>query len=110
MIGANLKEDDIISQMGWRAAMAKVLATRGALDDAERLARQAVELGEGTTYTSIRGNLWFRLGEVLRSVGRIDEAVDAVRHALELWERKQNVVMAERARRALADMSASPTG
>ena len=37
--------DDVSAQFAWRAARATVLARRGELEEAERLARQAVEFG-----------------------------------------------------------------
>jgi len=99
-------EDDIVTQVGWRAAMAKVLAIRGALDEAERLARAAVEIADRTDYISFRGDGWMRLSEVLRMAGRTDEAAAAVREALGLYERKGNIVSAERAHGELADLQA----
>jgi class 3 adenylate cyclase/tetratricopeptide (TPR) repeat protein len=97
-------EDDIVTQVEWRAAQAAVLAARGELEKAERLAHEAVNLGEGTDYVSMRGDLWVRLGEVLKLAGRTDEAADAVARALGLYERKGNEVAAARARRELADL------
>ena len=100
-------EDDIVTQIEWRRVLAKTLAIRGELEEAERLAREAIEIGEPTDYISLRGDSWVRLAEVLRMAGRSDEAAGALRHALELYERKGNVVLAERARRELADLGGS---
>jgi tetratricopeptide (TPR) repeat protein len=100
-------EDDIVTQIGWRRAMAKVLAARGSIEEAERLAREAVELANGTTYVPERGNSWMRLAEVLRMAGKNEEAAGALSRAVELYEQKRNVVSAERARRELADLGMS---
>jgi predicted ATPase/class 3 adenylate cyclase len=100
-------DDDFASQIVWRAAFAKVQAIRGELEEAERLAREAVNLGEPTDYISFRADQWMRLGEVLRLAGKLEEAAEAVRRALALYERKGNLVSAERARRELADLATS---
>jgi class 3 adenylate cyclase/tetratricopeptide (TPR) repeat protein len=96
--------DDVFPQFQWRAVVAKVHATRGSFAEAERLAREAVKLGDGTSFINIRGDLWRRLGEVLRLAGNEKEAADAMRRALDLYERKGNEVMAERTRRELAEL------
>jgi tetratricopeptide (TPR) repeat protein len=100
-------EGDTVSEIGWRRAMAKVFAARGSMDEAERLAREAVEVGDGTTYATERGNAWMRLGDVLTMAGKTEEAAGALGRALELFERKGNVVSAERARQELAALDAS---
>jgi tetratricopeptide (TPR) repeat protein len=97
-------EDDVLSQMWWRATTAKILAHRGSVDEAERLAREAVDVGDRTDYLDDRGRLWMRLGEVLRMAGKNGESAEAVKTALGLFERKGNEVSAERARRKLADL------
>jgi Flp pilus assembly protein TadD len=94
--------------MWWRATTAKLLAHRGSVEEAERLAREAVDVGDRTDYLDDRGRLWMRLGEVLRTAGKNEEAAGALGRALELWERKGNVVSAERARRELPDLGVSP--
>jgi predicted ATPase/class 3 adenylate cyclase len=99
--------DDIASQVLWRMAFAKIQAIRGDLDEAERLARESVDLYEPTDYISERGDTWMRLGEVLRMAGKTDEAAQPVRQALALYERKGNTVSAEQARQELADLGVS---
>jgi len=100
-------EDDILSQLGWRAIMAKVLAVRGSSEDAEHLAREAVEIADATGFLNDRAETWMRLGEVLRLAVRTDEAAEAFREALTLFERKGNRVRAEQTRHELADLSVS---
>ncbi len=47
------------------------------------------------------------LAEVLQAAGKPAEAVEAVEQAIELFERKGNVVGAKRARRLLAELAFS---
>ena len=93
--------DDVNSEVEWRSARAKVLAGRGALAEAETLAREAVRLAMGTDFLEVQGNALMDLAAVL---GRHDQpgAAAAIRQALVLHERKGNVVSAERARMCLA--------
>jgi class 3 adenylate cyclase/tetratricopeptide (TPR) repeat protein len=92
--------DDVLSQMLWRTALAKVAARRGHAHEAESLAREAVTIGAGTDYIPIRADCLADLAEVLRLAGRADDAAAALDEALALYEQKGNVVMAERTRKA----------
>jgi class 3 adenylate cyclase/tetratricopeptide (TPR) repeat protein len=98
--------DDAITQMLWRQARARVLARRGGYDEAERLAREAVEIGETTEDLSSKAETRADLGEVLALGGRAQEAAEAVEQALVRFEAKENVVMAERMRARLAALRA----
>ena len=94
--------DDVFSQIAWRGVRSKALARRGEVEQAERLAREAVALAKGTDGLTLHGDALLDLAEVLRAAGRPDEAEAAVERALALYERKGNVVSATRARAALA--------
>jgi ATP/maltotriose-dependent transcriptional regulator MalT len=94
--------DDVLSQMLWRTALAKVEARRGRLDDAELLAREAVSIGAHTDYIATRADCLADLAELLRLAGKSDGASAALEQALALYGQKGNVVMAERARARLA--------
>jgi tetratricopeptide (TPR) repeat protein len=98
--------DDWISQMQWRATQAKLLADRGELGEAERLAREAVEVMDRTDYLSSRGDARIGLAYVLRKAGRPKEAADAAREGLDLYERKGDVADAGRTRALLAEIGA----
>jgi class 3 adenylate cyclase/tetratricopeptide (TPR) repeat protein len=98
--------DDAITQMLWRQARARVLARRGGYDEAERLAREAVEIGETTEDLSSKAETRADLGEVLALGGRAQEAAEAVEQPLVRFEAKENVVMAERMRERLAALRA----
>jgi class 3 adenylate cyclase/tetratricopeptide (TPR) repeat protein len=93
--------DDLASQVLWRGASAKLLARAGKLEEAERLAREAVELIRPADDPIDLANALSDLGEVLRKGGRYDEAARAADEALRLYEQKGNVVQAATARRFL---------
>ena len=97
--------DDWASQVSWRSALCQVMARRGDLEEAEGLAREAVALTSGVDYLNHIGDCWVDLGEVLGLSGRPDEAGDAMREALRMYEAKGNVVSATRTRRALAGLA-----
>ena len=84
--------DDLDAQPRWRAALARTLARRGEHADAERLAREAIELLEPTDFVGLQADAFDSLADVLRSAGRVDDAVAAVERAFVLHERKGNVV------------------
>jgi tetratricopeptide (TPR) repeat protein len=89
---------DVVSQIGWRVVRAKMLARQGSFEDAEELARAALELAERTDNLSSQGSALLTLAEVLEAAGRSDEAGPLLDRAGELFVRKGNVVAAERAR------------
>jgi tetratricopeptide (TPR) repeat protein len=93
--------DDIVTQMYWRQVEAKIHAHRGELDDAERLARQAVAYGEETDMLSSTGLALLDLAEVLEASGRRDEAAAETQRAVDLFERKGDAAMVEPARARL---------
>ena len=88
--------------MLWRQVRAKVLARRGEHAEAERLAREAVAIGEETDMLDAQGDAYADLAEVLSLAGRPKEAAEALEQALARYERKGNVVMAERMRERLS--------
>jgi tetratricopeptide (TPR) repeat protein len=90
------------TEMLWRRVRAKVAARRGEPAEAERLAREAVALGDRTEMLDAQADAWADLGEVLAIVGS-PEAADAFWEALARYERKGNVVMADRMRARLRE-------
>ena len=98
--------DDATTQMLWRQAVAKVLARRGELAKAERLAREAVAIGARTDMLNAQADADADLGEVLVLAGRAEEAAETFERALSRYEAKENVVMAGRARERLAELRA----
>ena len=96
-------EDDVLSQVAWRGARARVLALTGRADEAERIAAEAVALAAETVDNSLQGDALLDLGIVLRRTGRDDEASTAWEAAVEIYERKEDVVSAARVRALLAE-------
>jgi tetratricopeptide (TPR) repeat protein len=88
--------DDAVTQMLWRQVRAKVLARRSAHADAERLAREAVVIGEGTDVLDSQGDAYADLAEVLVFSGKSDGAAVALDEAIERFERKGNLASAHR--------------
>jgi hypothetical protein len=97
-------ESDVISQMLWRQSQARVLASRGELETAERLAREAVRIGGTTDDIVGHGEALVDLAEILRVEDRPGEAGTALEYAIELFRRKGVVVLENRARAGLADL------
>jgi tetratricopeptide (TPR) repeat protein len=95
--------DDFNAQAGWRAAHAKILARRGELEEAERLARGAVEIIDRSDELSHQGDFRVGLAEVLRLAGRTEESIRVLEQALERYEQKENRVSADATRALLAE-------
>ena len=92
--------DDVTSQALWRSVRARVLADRGERAEAIALASEAVELLRQTDAAVTQADALVDLGHVLRNGGQREAARAALEEALQLFERKGNVVSA-RATRAL---------
>jgi tetratricopeptide (TPR) repeat protein len=95
-------EDDFEPQMRWRMVRARILAQQGEYPEAERLAREALELGEGTDWYMFHASALIALADVLEQAGRASETPPLVETALALYERKGARVEAEASRRRLA--------
>ena len=70
----------------------------------ERLAREAVAIGDETEMLDEQGDAYADLAEVLLLAGKPDEAAAALEQALERYERKGNLVSAQRAQTRLAEL------
>jgi ATP/maltotriose-dependent transcriptional regulator MalT len=93
--------EDLSAQVTWRGVHAKILARHGRTADAETVARDAVALVAATDFLTYRGDAMLDLAEVLEVSGKPADAEAAIRAGLELYERKGNLVAAERARSRL---------
>jgi class 3 adenylate cyclase/tetratricopeptide (TPR) repeat protein len=91
-------EEQLDVQIKWRSIRAIVQARRGDLEEAERLAREAVSRADQTDQIDSQAEAYADLGEVLRLAGRSEEAVTQFNRAVQLYERKGNVVAAKRIR------------
>jgi tetratricopeptide (TPR) repeat protein len=94
--------DDLEVQVRWRYIYAKVLAQRKQFDKAEELAREAVARAARTDWYLTHADALVALADVLSLAGREEDAVQPLRGALELYERKQAVFEIERTRARLA--------
>jgi tetratricopeptide (TPR) repeat protein len=100
-IGAS---EDAATQRLWRQVKAKVLARRGEHAEAERLVREAVAIGEGTDDLNGQGDTHADLAEVSLLAGNPAGATAALEQALARYERKGNLVSAQRTRARLAEL------
>jgi hypothetical protein len=90
-------EDDLSTQVAWRSASAKVLASRGLAQEAAARAREAVDLAERTDDVNMQADAWLDVSVVTALGGEADRAREAAARAEALYERKGNVVSAGRA-------------
>jgi tetratricopeptide (TPR) repeat protein len=91
--------DDRSAQFLWRAIRAGVLARRGRLDEAMRLSADAVALVEQTDWLTDYADVLMARAEVLTASGEQAAADATMQAALELYERKGNIVAADRVRK-----------
>ncbi len=96
--------DDVMTGLLWRRVRAKVLARRGEHAEAEQLAREAIAIGEATDLLNEQGDGYADLAEVLLLGGKRVDAVAALEQALERYQRKENLVSAERTRARLDEL------
>jgi len=80
---------------------AKIHAAQGEFDEAEAVAREAVEIASMTDHLDLRGQMSLDLADVLRAAGRHEDARRAAEDALANFDRKGNLVGVERVRRFL---------
>jgi tetratricopeptide (TPR) repeat protein len=85
----------------WKVVRARVLAARGAVNEAVALAREAVEMDVDRDNLTEWALTLVDLSEVLRSAGDREGAEDALERAIALNEEKGNVVSAEQCRERL---------
>jgi class 3 adenylate cyclase/tetratricopeptide (TPR) repeat protein len=81
---------------------AKLRAHDGAHEEADRLVREALAASFEVDSPWLQADTLMDLAEVLELAGRPDEAREAVKRALQLYEQKEHLVGVERARAALA--------
>jgi ATP/maltotriose-dependent transcriptional regulator MalT len=90
--------DDIEGQSLWRSIRAPIVARGGNAPLAEELARAAVELIRKTEAPMMQADALVELAEVLKQIGKPDEARQAMAEALMLYDAKGNFVSAARCR------------
>ena len=99
-------ESDVASQALWRAVFAHVRSNEGEHAEAERLAREAVSIVDGTDGLTSQGDARADLAEVLAAAGRTEEAEQVFSEALERFDRKKNLARAAQVRRQLEELRA----
>ena len=92
---------DLATEIGWRLARAEALVTRSELDEAEQLAREAVDFAFGTDGPFYRSGALVVLAHALRAAGRDAEADAEGERALAELRRKGSELAVEQARRRL---------
>jgi predicted ATPase/class 3 adenylate cyclase/DNA-binding winged helix-turn-helix (wHTH) protein len=97
--------DDLIAQVQWRGVRARTLAGRGLMEDAARLAGDAVALAERSDFINDRADALVELAIVHRHAAQLEQARDALAEGLRLYKRKGNVVAARRAEAELAELA-----
>jgi hypothetical protein len=97
--------DDVYSHVTWRCVRAKVRARRREEEDAERLAREAVELAETGDFLHLQWYALMARAEVLHLLGHGSEAGEAAQSAVAVAERKGSVVGARTGREFVERLS-----
>ena len=87
----------------WRGTRARIVAVEGGRDrEAEQLARESVELTFQTDCVNMQADALIDLAETLTLLGRAGESSEILERAVELYDKKGNVVSAAAARKLLA--------
>jgi tetratricopeptide (TPR) repeat protein len=86
--------EDVDAQVGWRRVRAKALARRSQFDEAERLAREGVDMISRSDCLLLHADAQADLAEVLALAAKPEEAEAARLEAIRLYGQKGNVVAA----------------
>src|SRR5207244_2249931 len=86
--------DDVEPQAAWRGVRARILSAAGEAAEAERLAREAVDLSQRTDGLGMQAAALADLAVVLTASGRAAEADTVSADAVALYTAKGNVVAA----------------
>jgi class 3 adenylate cyclase/tetratricopeptide (TPR) repeat protein len=90
-----------------RMAAARLLVRTGAVDDAVRLAQEAIAAVSGTQELFTLSTLLLDAAEVLQLAGHPDEAIAALREAIRVSERKGATALVRRANERLEQLAVS---
>jgi tetratricopeptide (TPR) repeat protein len=87
-------EENVLGHAFWLQIQALHAAAQGEhTEESERLARQAVAALERTDALNLQAEALRNLAEVLTVAGDTDDAADTLEHALDRYERKNNLAM-----------------
>jgi tetratricopeptide (TPR) repeat protein len=95
---------DLSTLLPAKAARAKVLARRGAFDEAQELIAAAERTIRATELFQETADLLMAKAEVLRLAGRTTEAAASATEALEMYEMKEYVPLIAKARAFLEQL------
>jgi tetratricopeptide (TPR) repeat protein len=93
--------DDVLNEALWRKVQARILTARGDREGAIPIARASVELADSTEFFELKAETRLALAEAL---GPGEEATRVAAEATDIYERKGNLVMRERAARTLTSL------
>jgi tetratricopeptide (TPR) repeat protein len=99
---------DVVAQSLWRQGQALVEAARTNLAEGERLAREADAILAPSDALEFQADVLVALGGILALSARCEEAAEALRQALDRFERKGHVPGTARARALLDRLPAAP--
>ncbi|HEY2640458.1 MAG TPA: adenylate/guanylate cyclase domain-containing protein [Streptosporangiaceae bacterium] len=100
--------DDVASQFLWRCVRGKLRARHGAIDEAGALLSAAMALIETSDQLDLQGSGLLDFAEVRELAGAPADAAALSEQAAGLFERKGNVVSAQRARRLAERLRSTP--
>ncbi len=89
--------DDLSAQITWRSERARLLARRGTVAEAKRIAAEAVRIAARTDWLVEHGDALLAQAEVLQRADGPGAAAAALREAIGLYERKGNQIGVRRA-------------
>lgn len=95
------------ASIAWRTLRARLLSRGGDHNEARRIAQEAVALAERTDALVDHGDACLALATALGAAGDIAGARAAAERAIELYERKGAVALAERARGMVGERGAA---
>jgi DNA-binding SARP family transcriptional activator len=101
---ARISPEFVVPEVSWRRALAIVAAKEGRFDEAVTLVEEARTRIGATDLLTVRGHVLEDAALVYRLARETRAEATALEEALTLYERKGNVVGAERVRSALSDV------
>jgi tetratricopeptide (TPR) repeat protein len=96
--------DDLSTQVTARGVKAKLLARRGDVTGAIELAEGAIEMLSESDFADLHGGALVDLAEVYQAAGRREDAIAALRSAIDVYERRGLRPLIERTRSRLDDL------
>jgi hypothetical protein len=99
---------DVTGLAQLKISTARVIARRGGLEEAVRLAAEAIALMDGTEELLSMPDLLMWQAEVLELAGRVEDAQGALRKAADAAARKGALVDERRAKERLVALAGSP--